>query len=60
METTIENSWITGYILKKTEYWKCNKCGTLQVYAPFNMNYCSHCGEIKFYIIPAITKEVLE
>lgn len=63
METTVANSWKSGYVLKNIEYWKCNHCGTLQQYAPFNMNYCGHCGEPKYYVYSyhsRIKKEVVE
>ena len=44
------NSWTDGYILGKTEYWKCNHCGALQIFEPFHMNFCSYCGIPKTHV----------
>lgn len=42
-------AWLIGTIIDGRDYWKCSKCGQLQVLSLFNggMRYCSTCGDYK-------------
>lgn len=45
----IPNTWITDYTIQGIHFWKCGCCQNLVPYSVNNMNYCGHCGEIKYY-----------
>lgn len=47
----MENAWKTDYLVGNKQYWKCENCQNLIPYSYSNMNFCGHCGEIKYYTI---------